>query len=72
MYWFVSMDINTYDHKTIINEFKSAEYKENVMYKNFLTGLDNTSFNEKCTKMLNDTFKRILAEVHSGDQSNKE
>lgn len=60
MYWCVSMHQTTYNHKDIIEEILSAEYKENLMYQSFLTGLDNTSFDEKRTKMLKDIFFKIL------------
>lgn len=60
MYWFVSMHQTTYNHKDIIKEIQSAEYKENLMYQSFLTKLDNTSFDEKRTKMLKDIFLKIL------------
>lgn len=60
MYWCVSMHQTTYNHKDIIKEILSAEYKENSMYQSFLTGLDNTSFDKKRTKMLKDIFLRIL------------
>lgn len=59
MYWCVSMYRNTYDHKIIIEEIQSAGYRENIMYQNFLTGLDNTSFEEKRAKMLRDTLLQI-------------
>ena len=59
MYWWVSMYKVTYDHKAIIKEILSVEYKENLMYQSFLTGLDNMSFDEKRTKMLRDIFLRI-------------
>lgn len=60
MYWYVSVYQTTYNHKKIIKEIHSAEYKENIMYQYFLTGLDNMSFDEKRTKILKDTFLRIL------------
>jgi hypothetical protein len=50
MYWCVSMYKSIYDHKKIIEEVRSSGYKDNIMYRNFLTGLDNNSFNEKRTK----------------------
>lgn len=60
MYWCVSMYKTTCDHKTIIAEVQSAGYKNNIMYKSFLTGLDNTSFEEKRTKMLKDIFLQVF------------
>ena len=60
MYWFISMYKTTCDHKIIISEIRSAEYKENLIYQNFLIGLDNTSFEEKRTTMLKDTLLRIF------------
>lgn len=60
MYWCVSIYKTTYDHKTIIAEVQSEEYKGNLIYQHFLTGLDNTSFEEKRAKMLRDTFLRII------------
>lgn len=60
MYWYVSMHQKTYNHKDIIKEIQSAEYKENLMYQSFLMQLENTSFDEKRTKMLKDIFLKIL------------
>lgn len=60
MYWYVSLYKTTYNHEDIIKEIQSAKYKENLMYQSFLTGLDNTPFGEKRTKMLKDIFLRIL------------
>lgn len=56
MYWFVSMNKSTYEHKEIIAEIQSTQYQENILYKHFLTGLDNTSFKEKRDKIIRDTF----------------
>lgn len=60
MYWCASMYKTTYDHEDIIKEIQSADYKENLIYQSFLTGLDNMSFEEKHTKMLKDIFSKIL------------
>lgn len=60
MYWCISMNKSTYDHKTIIGEVQSSEYKDNIMYRNFMTGLDNNSFDEKRTKILTDTLRHFF------------
>lgn len=39
-----------------MKEIQSAEYKENILYQNFLTFLENTSFDEKRIKMVRDIF----------------
>lgn len=56
MYWYISLNKSTCDHKTIVDEFKSKEYKDNIIYKNFLTSLKNQSYNET----QKDIFKEIL------------
>lgn len=63
MYWCVSMGKSTNEHKVIMSEIQSPEYKDNFMYKNFLTGLDNTSFDEKRIKILKDTFSHIFKNI---------
>ena len=63
MYWFVSMYIKSFDHQSIIAEIQSIKYKDNLMYKNYLTGLDNTTFEEKRTKMLSDTLVQIFGKA---------
>lgn len=60
MYWCISMYKSTQEHKEIVKELQSAEYKDNLMYKTFLTGLDNTSFEEKREKMLQDVFFQLF------------
>lgn len=60
MYWCVSMYKSTQEHKKIIEEVQSSTYKDNLMYQNFLTGLDNTSFDEKRKKILENTFLRVF------------
>lgn len=60
MYWCVSMYKSTQEHKKIIEEVLSPAYKDNLMYQNFLTGLDNTPFDEKRTKMLENTLLRVF------------
>lgn len=60
MYWCVSMYINSFDHKTIMEEVLAKDYKDNIMYRNFLTVLDNQSFEEKRAKMLRDTLLQII------------
>ena len=60
MYWCVSMRKDTYVHKDIMSEVNGNAYKEDVLYQNFLTGLDNTTFEEKRSKMLKDIFLHIL------------
>lgn len=62
MYWFVSLEQKTYYHKKIITKIQSAGYKREIMYQNFLTGLDNISFEEKSEKILKDTWMYILRE----------
>ena len=59
MYWFVSMNKSTYEHTKIITEMQSIQYRDNMLYKCFLTGLDNTSFKEKHDKMLSDISENI-------------
>lgn len=61
MYWFVSIYKTIHDHKMIIAEIQSTNYKGNLMYQHFLTGLDNTSFEEKRETMIRDTFLRIIS-----------
>lgn len=63
MYWCVSMNKKTYNHKEIMAEIKSTEYKTNIIYRNFLVGLDNISFNEKRTKMLKETINHIFGNI---------
>lgn len=64
MYWFISMYKSIYEHKSIIAEIQSSKYKEEPIYKHFITGLDNTSFKDKRIKMLKDTFL-ILKDKHN-------
>lgn len=60
MYWYVSMYKSTYEHKLIVDEIHSTEYGDNLMYKTFLTALDNTSFKEKRAKMILDAFMHAV------------
>ena len=60
MYWYISMNIDSYVHKDIIKEIQSDNVQQKFMYKNFLTGLDNTSFKEKQVKMIYDSIKAVL------------
>lgn len=60
MYWYVSMNINSYDHKEIITEINSDNMNTKFMYNNFLIGLDNSSFKEKQEKMIFESIKAIL------------
>lgn len=60
IYWCISMYKSTQEHKKIIEEVQSPAYKDNLMYQNFLTGLDNTSFDEKRKKMLENTLLRVF------------
>lgn len=60
MYWCVSMRKDTYEHKEIMSEFSGNTYKKDILYQNFLTGLDNTAFEEKRNKMLRDTLLHFL------------
>lgn len=60
MYWCVSMCKGTYVHKDIMNEIKSEGYKKCILYQNFLTMFDNSTFEEKKTKMLRDALVRVL------------
>lgn len=59
-YWCISMYKSTHEHKKIIEEVQSPAYKDNLMCQNFLAGLDNTSFEEKRTKMLENILLRVL------------
>ena len=63
MYWGVSMGKSSTKHNEIMAEIQSEEYKTNLMYKSFLTGLDNTSFDEKRIKILKDTMLHIFKNI---------
>lgn len=63
MYWCVSMGKNSNEHDVIMAEILSQKFKDNFMYKNFLTGLDNTSFNEKRIKIIKDTLLHIFEKI---------
>ena len=54
MYWFVSLQINTYKHEDIIAEIQSTGYKDHLMYRSFLTCLGNASFQDKKRDLLKD------------------
>lgn len=60
MYWCVSLYKSTKDHKKIMAEVQAPGYKENLMYQNFLAGLDNTSFDEKRSKIISNALLRIF------------
>ncbi len=60
MYWYVSMNINSFDHKAIMAEIHSDNMHQKFMYNNFLIGLDNSSFKEKQAKMIFESIKAIL------------
>lgn len=60
MYWYVSMNISTYDHKLIMSEIHSDNMQGEFMYNNFLIGLDNSSFKEKQEKIVLESIKAIL------------
>ena len=60
MYWCVSMCKGTYLHKDIMDEIKGEGYKECILYQNFLTMFENTTFEEKKNKMLRDALIRVL------------
>lgn len=55
MYWNISLSIDTYDHKTIVTEFQTEEYRKNIIYKTFLEAIQNQSFGE--------TQKYILKQI---------
>ncbi len=60
MYWYISMNINSFDHKAIMTEIHSDNMHQKFMYNNFLIGLDNSSFKEKQAKMIFESIKAIL------------
>ena len=60
MYWYVSMNINSFEHKAIMAEIHSDNMHQKFMYNNFLIGLDNSSFKEKQAKMIFEFIKAIL------------
>lgn len=60
MYWCVSMNIKSFDHKAIMTEIHSDNMHQNFMYNNFLICLDNSSFKEKQAKMIFESIKAIL------------
>ena len=59
MYWCVSLKKSTFDHKLIMEEILSDQYKNDVMYISFLTCLGNSSFENKKLTLLKD----ILVEI---------
>lgn len=59
MYWFISINKSTYEHKDIIAEIQKDEYRENLLLQNFLVALGNTSFDEQRSKMLKDIWHYI-------------
>ena len=59
MYWCVSLKKSTFDHKLIMEEILSDQYKNDVMYRSFLTCLGNSSFENKKLSLLKD----ILVEI---------
>ncbi|MBQ5602036.1 MAG: hypothetical protein IIU77_04365 [Clostridia bacterium] len=60
MYWYISMQINTNDHKAIIQEIHSSGYNSKIMYQTFLTALQNNSFEEKKKRMIADIMRGII------------
>lgn len=60
MYWIVSMNNKQPEHGEIIKEIQSQNYKNSIMYRNFLTAFDNTPFQEKRIKILTDTCPQVL------------
>ena len=60
MYWIVSMNNEQPEHGEIIKEIQSQNYKNSIMYRNFLTAFDNTPFQEKRIKILTDTCPQVL------------
>ena len=44
MYWFISLNISSYEHKKIIAEFQKKDYKQINNYKAFLVMLKEQSF----------------------------
>lgn len=63
MYWCVAMGEASDEHEVIMSVIQSPEYKNKYMYKNFLTSLDNTSFDEKRKKILKDTIVHVFGVV---------
>ena len=60
MYWYVSLNISSYEHKVIMAEIHSDNMRQKFMYNNFLIGLDNSSFKEKQAKMIFESIKAIM------------
>lgn len=60
MYWNISLSKNTYDHKTIVAEFQTEEYKNNVIYKTFLEALQKQPFEETQKNILKQIFDCII------------
>ena len=50
MYWYVSLNVSSYEHKVIMAEIHSDNMRQKFMYNNFLIGLDNSSFKENKQK----------------------
>lgn len=59
MYWYVSLHLNTFDHKTIIKEIKSKDFCANTDYQYFMIFLDNTNFEDKRDEIMK-TFYTFL------------
>lgn len=60
MYWYVSLVKQTMDHKQIIREIQSPNYKHNIMYSTFLIGLKNLSYTEKYKEIFDLATCKIL------------
>ena len=67
MYWCISMKKSTSEHKEIIAEVQSSEYKDDIMYKNFLTALGNVSFEEMRDRILKDTLHAVRDASKEGE-----
>ena len=50
-----------------MDEIKGEGYKECILYQNFLTMFDNTTFEEKKTKMIRDALIRVLCHNKSSN-----
>jgi hypothetical protein len=50
------MNINSFEHKAIIKEIQTKKHYQDLMYKNFLTGLTNAPFDIIKFRMINNTL----------------
>lgn len=60
MYWYVSMNVKSYEHRIIMKGIQSDNMQQKFMYKNFLISLDNSSFKEKQGKIIFESIKAII------------